>query len=93
MPLKHCSFVNCHSRLQGMLSKAKLKNTLSCSWLHMHTVLMVVSIVSETESEKYNEFLFSVVTFVLYAFQRPLAFQTSISIVILLVVSTGIGME
>lgn len=38
------------SRLQRIF-QAKLKNTSACSWLHMHIVVVVVSISPETDSE------------------------------------------
>ena len=40
------------ARLQRMSSQAQLKNASACSWLHGHTVAMLVSIGSEADSEK-----------------------------------------
>jgi len=40
------------ARLQGLLFLGKRKNASACSWLHMHLVLILVSIGSETDSEK-----------------------------------------
>lgn len=47
------------ARLQKMYFQAKLKNTSACSQLHMPIVVMVVSISSETDSEKQENSIFS----------------------------------